>query len=145
MLLLKDGLLRAGFCLMVLSAGWISPVAAEQERFNPPAFSYLLHCSGCHIEDGSGDPPEVPDLRKNLDKLLRSETGRGYMLRVPGVTDTPVTPREMAELMNWLIAEFYPELQDFRPFSAEEVVSGRATRLANPLEIRQSLLGTTID
>ena len=67
------------------------------------------------------------------------------MLRVPGVTDTPVTPREMAELMNWLIAEFYPELQDFRPFSAEEIVSGRATRLANPLEVRQSLLGTTID
>ena len=64
------------------------------------------------------------------------------MLRVPGVTDTPVTPREMAELMNWLIAEFYPELQDFRPFSAEEVINGRATRLANPLEVRQSLLGT---
>ena len=136
---------RAGCYLLIVIAGCANLVAAEQKWTNPPAFSYLLHCSGCHIEDGSGDPPEVPDLRKNLDKLLRSETGRGYMLRVPGVTDTPVTPREMAELMNWLIAEFYPELQDFRPFSAEEVVSGRATRLANPLEIRQSLLGTTID
>ena len=142
---LTDRLLRAGCYLLAVVAGCASPVAAEQKRDNPPAFSYLLHCSGCHIEDGSGDPPEVPDLRKNLDKLLRSETGRGYMLRVPGVTDTPVTSREMAELMNWLIAEFYPGLQDFRPFSAEEVVSGRATRLANPLEVRQSLLGATID
>ena len=142
---LTDRSLRAGCFLLVVIAGCASPVAAEQKRDNPPAFSYLLHCSGCHIEDGSGDPPEVPDLRKNLDKLLRSETGRRYMLRVPGITDTPVTPREMAELMNWLIAEFYPELQDFRPFSAEEVVSGRATRLANPLEVRQSLLGATID
>ena len=136
---------RSGCYLLIVIAGCANLVAAEQKWTNPPAFSYLLHCSGCHIEDGSGDPPEVPDLRQNLDKLLRSETGRGYMLRVPGVTDTPVTPQEMAELMNWLIAEFYPELQDFRPFSAEEVVSGRATRLANPLDIRQSLLGTTID
>ena len=145
MLSLTDRLLRAGCCLLVVIAGCASPVAAEQKRDNPPAFSYLLHCSGCHIEDGSGDPPEVPDLRRNLDKLLRSETGRGYMLRVPGVTDTPVTPREMAELMNWLIAKFYPELQDFRSFSAEEVVHGRATRLANPLEVRKSLLGATVD
>ena len=83
MLSLKDRLLlRAGFCLMVLSAGWTSPVAAEQERDNP-RFSYLLHCSGCHIEDGSGDPLEVPDLRKNLDKLLQSATGRSYMLQCP--------------------------------------------------------------
>ena len=145
MLLLKDRLLRASFCLMVLSAGWTSPVAAEQERVNPPAFSYLLHCSGCHIEDGSGDPPEVPDLRKNLDKLLQSATGRSYMLRVPGVTDTPITPQEMADLMNWLITEFYPEVEDFRLISAEEVTRGRATRLANPLEVRQTLLGAAKD
>ncbi|MGB1666107.1 MAG: c-type cytochrome [Pseudohongiellaceae bacterium] len=143
--MLKDRLLRAGFCLMVLSAGWTSPVAAEQERVNPPAFSYLLHCSGCHIEDGSGDPPEVPDLRKNLATLLKSATGRGYMLRVPGVTDTPITPQEMADLMNWLITEFYPELADYRLISAEEVIRGRATRLANPLEVRQTLLGAAKD
>ena len=142
---LKNRLLRAGFCLIVMSTGWASPVAAEQERVNPPAFSYLLHCSGCHIEDGSGDPPEVPDLRKNLDKLLKSATGRGYMLRVPGVTDTPITPQEMADLMNWLITEFYPELEDFRLISAAEVTRGRATRLANPLEVRQTLLGAAKD
>ena len=142
---LTNRLLRAGFCLIVMSAGWASPVAAEQKRLNPPAFSYLLHCSGCHIEDGSGDPPEVPDLRKNLDKLLRSETGRGYMLRVPGITDTPIAPQEMANLMNWLITEFYPELEDFRLISAEEVIRGRATRLADPLKVRQTLLGAAKD
>jgi len=145
MILLKDRLLRAGCCLMAVVAGAADPVAAEQERDNPPAFSYLLHCSGCHIEDGSGDPPEVPDLRKNLDKLLQSATGRSYMLRVPGVTDTPITPQEMADLMNWLITEFYPEFEDFRLISAEEVTRGRATRLANPLEVRQTLLGAAKD
>ena len=51
----------------------------------------------------------------------------------------------MADLMNWLITEFYPELEDFRLISAEEVIIGRATRLANPLEVRQTLLGATKD
>lgn len=103
---------------------------------NPPAFSYLLHCSGCHIEDGSGDPPEVPDLRQDLDKLLTSAEGRGYVLRVPGVTDSPITTQEMADLMNWMITEFYPDLEGFKPYSAVEVQAGRDNRLANPVKFR---------
>ena len=137
---LKVIFLQASCCIIVLSTGLLSPVITAQERYNPPAFSYLLHCSGCHIEDGSGDPPEVPDLRKNLDKMLRSKKGRSFMLRVPGVTDAPINPQEMADLMNWLITEFYPELEEFRLFNAKEVIKGRESRLANPLEIRQSLL-----
>ena len=49
MILLKDRLLRAGCCLMAVVAGAAGPVAAEQERDNPPAFSYLLHLSLIHI------------------------------------------------------------------------------------------------
>jgi hypothetical protein len=126
--------LLVGICALLLSAG----ATAQQE--NPPAFSYLLHCSGCHIEDGSGDPPEVPDLRQDLDVLLGSTEGRSYMLRVPGITDTPITPQEMADLMNWLIAKLYPDLKGFEKFSAEEVSAGRATRLANPLEARSKII-----
>ena len=47
--------------------------------------------------------------------------------------------------VNWLITEFYPEVEDFRLISAEEVTRGRATRLANPLEVRQTLLGAAKD
>ena len=114
--------------------------AANAQQQNPPAFSYLLHCSGCHIEDGSGDPPEVPDLRQDLDLLLTSAEGRSYMLQVPGVTDTPITTQEMADLMNWMIAKFYPELKSFKQFSADEVQAGRDNRLANPLESRQQII-----
>ena len=46
--------------------------------------------------------------------------------------------------MNWLITEFYPEVEDCL-ISAEEVTRGRATRLANPLEVRQTLLGAAKD
>ena len=122
--------------LIMLSFGLMSNESNAQQQ-NPPAFSYLLHCSGCHIEDGSGDPPEVPDLRHNLDKLLNSAEGRGYMLRVPGVTDSPITTLEMAKLMNWMISEFYPELEGFEPFNAAEVQAGRDNRLANPVKFRR--------
>ena len=118
---------------------------ANAEQHNPPAFSYLLHCSGCHIEDGRGDPPEVPDLRKDLDLLLSSVEGRSYMLRVPGVTDTPITTQEMADLMNWMIAKFYPELEGFKQFSAGEVQAGRDNRLANPLESRKQIISSLSD
>ena len=121
---------------IMLSFGLTSFESIAQQK-NPPAFSYLLHCSGCHIEDGSGDPPEVPDLRQNLDKLLTSAEGRGYMLRVPGVTDSPITAQEMAKLMNWVISEFYPELGSFEPYSAAEVQVGRESRLADPAKFRR--------
>lgn len=121
--------------LILLGFGLMSAESNAQQQ-NPPAFSYLLHCSGCHIEDGSGDPPEVPDLRQDLDKLLTSREGRGYMLRVPGVTDSPITTQEMADLMNWMISKFYPELEGFKPYSAAEVQAGRDNRLANPVKFR---------
>jgi len=131
----RHNLISISAFFILLSVGLVSAGSNAQSQ-NPPAFSYLLHCSGCHIEDGSGDPPEVPDLRQNLDKLLGSDEGRGYMLRVPGVTDSPITTQEMADLMNWVISKFYPELEGFEPYSAAEVQAGRDNRLANPVKFR---------
>ena len=131
----RHNLISISAFFILLSVGLVSAGSNAQSQ-NPPAFSYLLHCSGCHIEDGSGDPPEVPDLRQNLDKLLGSDKGRGYMLRVPGVTDSPITTQEMADLMNWVISKFYPELEGFEPYSAAEVQAGRDNRLANPVKFR---------
>jgi len=106
---------------------------------DPPAFSYLLHCSGCHLEDGSGDPPIVPDLRHDLGLLLDSREGRSYMIRVPGVTDTPISAQQMANLMNWLIATLYPQRADFQPFTHEDIEIARSNRLSDPLKYRSEL------
>jgi cytochrome c peroxidase len=122
---------------MLLALVVSSEVVAQHS--NPPAFAYLLHCSGCHIEDGSGDPPEVPDLRTDLDLLLQSSAGRNYMMQVPGITDAPLSAQEMADLMNWMIGFLYPDLEDFEPFTADEVIAGRQTRLSDPLGYRRSL------
>ncbi|MFT4888466.1 MAG: hypothetical protein ACJA2D_000509 [Pseudohongiellaceae bacterium] len=119
------------------------------EETDPPAFAYLLHCSGCHLEDGSSAPPMVPDLRSNLGPLLASPEGRRYLLGVPGVTDTPIPASEMAGLMNWLIGTLYPDRTDFEPFTVEEINNGRLNRLDDPLKVRGELflklLGRTDD
>jgi hypothetical protein len=125
------------FVLLLFLALLSSAVSAAED--DPPAFAYLLHCAGCHLEDGSGDPPIVPDLRNDLGLLLGNAKGRSYMLRVPGVADSPVAESQMAALMNWLIARLYPERTDFKPFTVEEVAAARADRLADPLRHRREL------
>jgi hypothetical protein len=39
--------------------------------------------------------------------------------------------------MNWMISKFYPELEEFEPYSAAEVQAGRDNRLANPVKFRK--------
>lgn len=105
-----------------------------------PSFAYLLHCAGCHLEDGSGDPPEIPDLRQELGLLLAVPEGRKYALSVPGVADTPVSADQMAALMTWMVSMLYPDHEGFEPFTAAEVASGRVNRLQDPAQIRKQLL-----
>ncbi len=104
-----------------------------------PVSNYLQHCAGCHLMDGSGLPPEVPSLKDDLSYLVDSPEGRGFMVRVPGVVGVPVSVEEVVELLNWMVAEFYPEVQNFVPFTAEEVKAGRADPLYDPLRVRKEL------
>jgi len=114
--------------------------AARADQADSPSFAYLLHCAGCHLEDGSGDPPAIPDLRTDLGLLLDSPEGRSYVVRVPGITDATLTPEKMAELLTWMVRQFYPDRTDLTPFSAEEVLAGRENPLYDPVSHRNRLL-----
>ena len=50
-----------------------------------PRVDYMLHCMGCHLTTGEGDPPTVPSAAK-MALFLQVEGGRQYLVRVPGVT-----------------------------------------------------------
>jgi len=125
---------------LVVSAMLLAATPAAADQVDSPSFAYLLHCAGCHLEHGRGDPPEIPDLHVELGELLKSPQGRDYVLRVPGITDATVTPDQMADLLNWMIAEFYPDRSDFEPFTAEEVLAGRQNPLYDPITHRRRLL-----
>ena len=105
-----------------------------------PRYDYLLHCAGCHLENGAGAPPEVPDMRADMARFLESEAGRAYFVRVPGSAQVPIDDQALAELLNWMIPAFRPDLTGFQAFDAETIAPLRRKPLKDPLRFRNLLL-----
>lgn len=125
---------RSWLALPLLLAICSLPAAAN------PRFDYLLHCGGCHIEDGRGDPPEVPDLRADMAYMIGFDAGRAYLVQVPGSAQSPLSDDGLADVLNWMMETFYPELGgDFERFSPEEVTRHRSVRLLDPKQARAAL------
>ncbi|MEE4361677.1 MAG: hypothetical protein V2I63_09155 [Pseudomonadales bacterium] len=104
-----------------------------------PRYDYLLHCGGCHLENGSGAPPEVPDLRADLDTIVAIPEGRAYLAQVPGASQAPFTDAQLAAVLNWILATFNPELGEFQRYTAEEIAGYRGRTLMNPLKYREEI------
>jgi mono/diheme cytochrome c family protein len=121
------------------------PLAAAQAEDRVRA-NYLLACRGCHLVDGSGVPPEVPSLRGTLGLFTTSKEGRGYLVRVPGVAQSRLNDEELAEVINWVLAEFNASSlpAGFRPFTAREVAAVRGDILADPVGYRGELLAKLV-
>lgn len=102
---------------------------------------YLLYCRGCHLADGSGVPPVVPTLHEELGKFLHTAAGREYIVRVPGVSQTPMDNERLAAVLNWVLREFNAATlpADFKPYTAKEVGIAREKILEDPLRYRASL------
>ena len=124
--------MERGLCLLLMMAG-ATDIAAD------PEFDYLLHCGGCHLEDGSGDPPIIPDMRKDLDYLSSIPAGRAYIAQVPGSSQAPLSNPALAEVLNWMFERFYPTRQ-LQLYSADEIASYRGTILMDPLKVRAALI-----
>jgi mono/diheme cytochrome c family protein len=116
-------------------------VLVSSGAISSPKTSYLLHCGGCHLPDGRGVPPEVPSLRNELGKLIQIPGGRDYLVRVPGASQAPISDRELAQVLNYVLREFNRETlsTDFTPLGAEEVSKSRPHILADPLKYRARL------
>lgn len=103
-----------------------------------PEVDYLLHCSGCHMPDGSGLLPVVPTLHDTPGRILARPGGRDYIVRVPGVAQAPISDRKLAEVLNWILIEFSSKTLpgDFEPLTVTEVRNSRSRLLADPLKYR---------
>ncbi len=134
---------------MNANAGWVC--VAILLAFAAPAqadtrIDYLLHCSGCHLSDGSGTPHEVPSLRNSLGRIVASAEGRGYLVRVPGSSQAMLDDAGLAAVINWVLAEFNSETlaDDFKPLTAEEVGEARSNVLMDPAKFRVALWQATL-
>jgi hypothetical protein len=103
-------------------------------------YNYLLHCGGCHIEDGSGLPPHVPDLRVEMPLFAGFTEGRAYIARVPGVIQAPMDSQQLTDVLNLLLSRFAPEGSDLQPFSVEEITLYQQEELLDPKKLRDLLL-----
>jgi len=109
---------------------------------NTPHVNYMLHCMGCHLEDGAGAPGKVPPLNNEMGKFLHVEGGREFIVQVPGVAQAALSDQDLADVLNWMLEEFsraeIPE--DFRPYSAEEIAVYRRHKLVDVTGTRNTLI-----
>jgi len=117
-------------------------VGAAGYAFADPKTDYLLYCRGCHLTNGESVPPAVPTLVNELGKFFSIPGGREYLIRVPGVSQTPLDNERLAQVLNWVMLEFNADTlpDDFKPYSSEEVGISRVNILADPLKHRAAIL-----
>jgi hypothetical protein len=107
-----------------------------------PRVNYELQCMGCHLADGSGESGRVPSVRRTLVPFSMISEGREFVLRVPGVAQSPLTDAEVAAVLNWMARNLSdaPLSAGFRDYSAGEVRAVRGRPLAQVSEARHKLL-----
>ncbi len=110
-----------------------------------PLVNYQLHCMGCHLADGSGESGRVPSIRRSLVLFSATPEGRQYVIRVPGVAQSPLSDDETAALLNWMarnLSDLAPP-PDFTDFSAAEIRRWRTQPLAQVSAARARLMNAT--
>jgi hypothetical protein len=115
--------------------------SVDAARSYQPRVNYQLRCMGCHLADGSGQPGRVPSIRRSLLLFSVSPEGRDYVIRVPGVAQSPLSDEETAELLNWM-ARNLSDLKvprAFADYSAGEIHRLRDRPLSRVRAIRTRL------
>jgi cytochrome c553 len=108
-----------------------------------PRLNFMLHCSGCHGQDGSGSPGAgVPNMRGALGHFLKAEGGREFLIQVPGTAHSALSNGEVAELMNWILRTFSKNEvpANTAPYTMPEVAQLRASPLADVPGVRAGII-----
>lgn len=125
----------ASLPLLVLA---LAAARAEQ----PAHVNYMLHCMGCHLADGSGGPPAVPDVRNEMGCLLGVEGGREYLVQIPGAAQAPISDAELAAVVNYMLETFSADTLPaaYTPLTAGQVARWRDGWLPDVAGTRATLL-----
>lgn len=99
----------------------VSSAKAHDDARN--RFNWQMNCQGCHGPDGAGNVArDVPRLAA-LETFQRLPEGREFLIRVPGMSRSPLTDAELTNMANWLMEEFATPgvSQDWQPYTVAEV------------------------
>jgi hypothetical protein len=110
-------------------------------RAYQPAVNYQLRCMGCHLPDGSGQAGRVPSIRQSLVLFSTSPEGREFVVRVPGVAQSPLSDEDTAALLNWMARNLsdVPIPAGFTDYSQAEIHRVRDRPLAQVSALRARL------
>lgn len=102
---------------------------------------YVLHCAGCHGQDGSGSPSaRVPDMRQ-VGRFLRVPGGREFLIQVPGVMGSGLDDAQVAQVSNWFLSTLAADSvpANHRPYEAAEIARLRREALVDVGAVRAGL------
>ena len=118
--------------MLVALAAWTPAARADLSARS----NYMIHCQGCHLADGTGHEPDVPSL-----------AGRRYLAQVPGASQAPISDRELAAVLNWVLATFSAGAlpADFSGYTEGEVARYRHDRPLDIMAVRRTLLDALVD
>ena len=90
---------------------------------------FVIHCQGCHLENGAGQPPHVPMFKDRVGYLLQIPDGREYLVQVPGVSNAPLSDADLAGVLNYMVQTYAGDSMpaDFEPFTQAEIARHRGT------------------
>jgi len=127
---------RVFIAIAAVSISWANAAWGYQ-----PLVNYQLRCMGCHLADGSGQPGRVPSIRRSLVLFSTFPEGRAYVVRVPGVAQSPLSDEDTAALLNWMAGSLsdIKVPRGFVDYSAAEVHDLRAHPLAEVSALRAHL------
>jgi mono/diheme cytochrome c family protein len=124
--------------LAILAALVASAAGAQQYT---PRVNYILHCAGCHGMTGEGSQVGgIPAFPHSVAYIASIDAGRTYMMHVPGVVSAGLSDAQIAEVTNYILAE-WSDGAAFTPFDAAEVTRRRAVPVSNVVEYRREVAG----
>lgn len=132
--------------LTVWALAGSTPSSAALEAPSSRPLQYIINCEGCHKADGSGQPGFVPEFRNHISSYLSLPGGREYLLSVPGVAQSTLSDRELADVMNWMLETYDPQglPAGFEPYTASEVGALRKSPLSDAARQRSRVLARMV-
>ncbi|GEO84124.1 MULTISPECIES: c-type cytochrome [Alphaproteobacteria] len=132
--LLKQWKALVAVCYLMAS---VAPAVADGRSAK---FNYLLRCSGCHDQDGTGLPSAgIPALPGYIDAFAGDDEGRTYIAHVPGVVATGLTDVEIAAVLNYVI-DRWGDPKTVEPFTEAEVKKRRAEPVSDVVAYRRRIV-----
>ncbi|RQS25271.1 cytochrome c [Burkholderia sp. Bp8992] len=103
---------------------------------------WVLNCMGCHTATGGGIPGKVPPLANSLGYFTHLPAGREYVMRVPGASNSALSDRELADVLNWVLTTMNRDAlpRDFTPYTAAEIAAHRRPAFSDVATMRAGLV-----